>query len=82
MVEENEALQAESREQLNLFEDYDALQNQRKLEQADLDKEREMQNAILAIKKKYGKNALIKGMDLQEGATAVKRNSLIGGHQA
>lgn len=82
VVEENEALQAESREQLNLFEDYDALQSQRKLEQADLDKEREMQNAILAIKKKYGKNALIKGMDLQEGATAVKRNSLIGGHQA
>ena len=82
VVEENEALQAESREQLNLFEDYDALQNQRKLEQADLDKEREMQNAILAIKKKYGKDALIKGMDLQEGATAVKRNSLIGGHQA
>ena len=82
VVEENKALQAESREQLNLFEDYDALQNQRKLEQAELDKEREMQNAILAIKKKHGKNALIKGMDLQEGATAVKRNSLIGGHQA
>ena len=41
-----------------------------------------MQQAVLAIKHKYGKNALFKGMDLQEGATARSRNAQIGGHRA
>lgn len=41
-----------------------------------------MQQAVLEIKKKFGKNAVLKGMNLEEGATAVKRNSQIGGHRA
>ena len=41
-----------------------------------------MQQAMLQIKKKFGKNALLKGMNLEEGATAVERNSQIGGHKA
>ena len=49
---------------------------------ADMERERRRQQAMLAIKKKFGKNAIIKGMDLQEGATAMERNAQIGGHKA
>ena len=45
-------------------------------------RERKLQKAALAIKKKYGKNAILKGMNLQEGATAKDRNAQIGGHKA
>ena len=41
-----------------------------------------MQKAILEIKKRFGKNAILKGMNLQEGATAKDRNSQVGGHKA
>ena len=41
-----------------------------------------MQKAMLAIKKKFGKNAILKGMNLEEGATAKNRNNKIGGHKA
>lgn len=41
-----------------------------------------MQEAVLEIRRKFGKNALLRGMDLQEGATAKDRNSQIGGHRA
>ena len=51
-------------------------------EDAALARERRIQNATLAIKKKYGKNALFKGMNLEEGATAKERNAQIGGHKA
>ena len=49
---------------------------------AVLDKEKRMQQAVLSIKKKYGKNAILKGMNLQEGATTIDRNNQIGGHKA
>ena len=51
-------------------------------EEKELERERRRQQAMLAIKKKFGKNAIIKGMDLQEGATAMERNAQIGGHKA
>ena len=47
-----------------------------------LEKERKLQEAVLQIKGKYGKNAILKGMNLQEGATARDRNEQIGGHHA
>lgn len=47
-----------------------------------LEKEKKAEQAILKIKKKYGKNAVIKGMDLEKGATTIQRNSQIGGHRA
>ena len=43
---------------------------------------KKMQRAVIGIKKKYGKNAILKGMNLQEGATAKERNGQIGGHKA
>lgn len=41
-----------------------------------------MQQAILKMKKKYGKNAVMRGMNYQEGATAIERNGQVGGHKA
>ncbi|MCI7128819.1 MAG: DNA methylase, partial [Clostridium sp.] len=55
---------------------------QKKKEAEDLAREKRMQQAVLEIKKKFGKNAILKGMNLEEGATAVTRNSQIGGHKA
>ena len=51
-------------------------------EKEALEKEKKLQKATLNIKKKFGKNAILKGMNLQEGATAKDKNSQIGGHRA
>ena len=69
-------------EQLDLFTDYSASQSLLEKENEELEKERKMQEAMLEIKKKFGKNAILKGMNLQEGATAKDRNRQIGGHKA
>ena len=69
-------------EQLDLFTDYAAQDAKQEKEETELKRERKIQEATLAIKKKYGKNALLKGMNLQEGATAMSRNRQIGGHKA
>lgn len=69
-------------EQLDLFTDYEALKRQDELEEQEDKKERQLQNAMLDIKKKFGKNAILKGTDLQEGATTRQRNNQIGGHKA
>lgn len=69
-------------EQLDMFTDYDVLENQRKEEAESLERERNMQKAMLQIKKKYGKNAILKGMNFQEGATTIERNGQVGGHKA
>ncbi len=49
---------------------------------AELARERNMQKAMLDIKKKFGKNAILKGMNLEEGATTMERNRQIGGHKS
>ena len=69
-------------EQMDLFVDYDALEKQRKRQKEELEKDKRLQQAILEIKKKYGKNSVLKAMDLEEGATAITRNGTIGGHKA
>ncbi len=69
-------------EQLDMFTDYELLEQQRRIEQEALDKEKRLQHAMLDIKRKYGKNAILKGMNLEEGATTMKRNAQIGGHKA
>ncbi|MBQ5699277.1 MAG: DNA methylase, partial [Lachnospiraceae bacterium] len=71
----------ETYEQLNLFTDYLALQEKQEAEQKSLEKERKMQQAMIDIKKKFGKNAILKGMNLEEGATMKERNRQIGGHR-
>ena len=51
-------------------------------EKEQLEKERKMQEAIIELKHKFGKNAILKGMNLQEGGTTIERNGQIGGHKA
>ena len=77
-----EKIERPAYEQLDLFTDYAARDNAVRKEEADLEKEKKMQQAILALQKKYGKNAVLKGTNLQEGATAKERNAMIGGHKA
>ncbi len=82
VVEESGISKKESFEQLDLFTDYDTIQKQREQEEQERERERRMQKAMLDIKKKFGKNAILKGMNLEEGATAIERNNQIGGHKA
>lgn len=58
------------------------LKNNSRRRTALLEKEKKMQQAMLDIKKKFGKNAILKGMNLQEGTTTIERNKQIGGHKA
>lgn len=78
VISEKEAKQ-DRYEQLNLF---DLIAEKENVDQEQLKKEKDIQKAILDIKKKFGKNAILKGMSLQEGATAIDRNNQIGGHKA
>lgn len=82
IVDEKLANAAPAFEQMDLFTDYAALEEQRAKEEAFLQRERSMQRAMIDIKNKFGKNAIIKGTDLQEGATSIMRNGQIGGHKA
>lgn len=82
LVPESSVSRAQEYEQLDLFTDYAVQERERAEAQAERDKERGLQEAMLAIKRKYGKNAIVRGADLQEGATAMARNAQIGGHKA
>jgi len=82
VVSEATLINQKTIEQLDLFTDYEALKKQREKESKELLKEKKLQQATLQIKKKYGKNAILKGMNLKEGATTIERNKTIGGHKA
>ena len=75
---EEQAKKESESEQVDLFKK----KKKNEEEENNLKKEKDMQNAIVKIKQKYGKNAIIKGMNLEEGATALERNRQIGGHKA
>lgn len=81
VIKENEIPQ-EAPQQLDLFTDYDALESKRAAEAADDEKEKRLQQATLALQGKFGKNAILKGMNLQDGGTTIERNGQIGGHRA
>lgn len=82
VTDEKAFVTEETYEQLDLFTDYEAAKKQRAEEEADLERETKMQKAVLDIKKKFGKNAILKGMNLEDGAMTVERNRQIGGHKA
>ena len=81
VLDESLSKRDEAFEQVDLFCDYEVLRKQREQEQFVLERERRRQQVILDIKKKYGKNAILKGTSLEEGATARDRNRQIGGHR-
>lgn len=68
--------------QLTLFDDPAEVERKQREEEEELKRERKMQETMLEIKRKFGKNAILKGMNLEEGATAKERNAQIGGHKA
>ena len=82
LVDESTVSEKEESEQLDLFTDYGEGEKEKAKEAAALEREKRLQMAMLDIKKKFGKNAILKGMNLQEGATARDRNEQIGGHKA
>lgn len=82
VTEESAASEQPAFDQLDLFTDYQALEQKKQEEEAKLNREKQLQQAMLGIQKKYGKNAVLKGMNLEEGATARERNRQIGGHKA
>jgi len=69
-------------EQLSMFIDNDAVMRKKEIEARTLEKERSIQSAMISIKKRFGKNAILKGMNLCEGATSIERNKQVGGHKA
>jgi DNA polymerase V len=82
VIPESEAAKCPEVEQLDLFTDYEAEQERKLQEEAALEREKRKQFAMLHLQEKFGKNAVIKGMNLQKGATTVERNAQIGGHKA
>ena len=83
VISEQQALsQPKAAEQLDLFTDYEEEAKKQQAELENNQKERKVQETLLKIKKKYGKNAILKGLNFEEGATAKERNQQIGGHKA
>jgi DNA polymerase V len=82
VIDEHHAAEQQVPQQLDLFTDYEALEQQRQADADARDKERRLQEARLHIKERFGKNAILKGLDFEEGATTRDRNKQIGGHKA
>ncbi len=82
LVDEKTMAKRSPVEQLDLFADYETIQREREKEEAALEKEKKIQHTLLSIKKKFGKNAVLKGVNLEDGATTQERNNQIGGHKA
>ena len=82
LTEETHAPMKAPVQQLDLFTDYAALAAEEEAQNAELAREKQVQQVLLNLKKRYGKNAVLKGMNLEEGATARERNRQIGGHKA
>lgn len=77
-----EAVPDTSEIQYSFFEDTEAVRQKRQAEEKRLEREKNIQKAMVLIKSKYGKNAILKGMNFEEGGTAIERNGQVGGHRA
>ena len=82
LLSEKDAPEEPKTEQLDLFSDYAHIEEREAEEKIARERERKRQSAILAIQKKYGKNAILKGMNFEKGATTRERNEQVGGHRA
>ncbi len=81
LINEKEIEQTKENEQINLFIDYKKQEQEKVEENQKRKKENNLQHAIIDIRKKYGKNAIIKAMNLEKDGTTIERNSQIGGHR-
>jgi DNA polymerase V len=82
VIDEKDVPQKDIYEQMDLFTDYNALEEKNEQARLEREKERKIQEAMIAIKNQKGKNAIVKGMNLESGATTMDRNKQIGGHKA
>lgn len=82
LTREDKLVKKQTYEQMDLFTDYDAKAEEQKKQEIALKKERSLQDATIKLRTKFGKNAVLKGTNLQEGATTIDRNRQIGGHKA
>jgi DNA polymerase V len=82
LIPESEASENTATEQLDIFTDYEEVERQKQAAEAEFEREKRLQNTIISLKKKFGKNTILKGMNFEEGATAKDRNQQIGGHKA
>ena len=82
VAEEASAPDKKAFEQMDLFTDYAVKEEETAQEAAELEREKKMQRAMLDIKRRFGKNAILKVINLEEGATAKDRNNMIGGHRS
>ena len=82
IVGEDEVIKDSTPQQLSLFDDVEEIERRQAQEQAAEEKERRIQQAMIQIKGRFGANAILKGTNFQEGATARERNQTIGGHKA
>ena len=81
-ISENEIPQNTGGEQIGLFADINAMEREREAAASADAEEKQLQKTVLGIKKKFGKNAILKGMNFEEGATTRERNRQVGGHRA
>jgi DNA polymerase V len=82
LVSESERAKEGQIEQLDFFTDYKEAEEMKRSAEESYAKEKQKQNALLSIKKKYGGNAILRGISFEEGATGIERNAQIGGHKA
>jgi DNA polymerase V len=82
VIDEKEAKTQPEQIQLTFFDDVEEIERKQAEEKAAREKERKVQQTAIELKKKFGKNAILKGMNLQEGATTIERNKQVGGHKA
>ena len=82
VIDKNKVKDIITYEQYDIFTDYTKLQKQREKELIKEKEEDKLQHILLDIKNKYGKNSILKGMNLEEGGTTIDRNNQIGGHRA
>lgn len=81
VIDEAKVKEENSYEQIDLFTDYKSLERKKQQEVQNQKKEKNLQLTLIDIKKKYGKNAILKGMNFIEGGTTIERNCQIGGHK-
>ena len=81
VVSEDAVPKSEEIEQRDLFTDYAAIEHQEEVIKQELERENRLQRSILSLQQRYGKNAVLKGMSLQDNATQKSRNEQIGGHR-
>ena len=81
VIAESEKQEEPEYEQLDLFSNYEEARQRDETERNKLERERKMQEAMISIKQRYGKNAILKGLNFEEGATGRERNQQVGGHR-